>query len=59
MSTSADKFDPQAIVVDWLDACRTGELDALLNLYDDRATLECDCEGVSLTGRNSIAALTR
>ena len=48
MSTSADKFDPQAIVVDWLDACRTGELDALLNLYDDRATLECDCEGVSL-----------
>jgi hypothetical protein len=24
--------------------------------YDDRATLECDCEGESLTGRKSIAA---
>jgi hypothetical protein len=24
--------------------------------YADRATLECDCEGESLTGRKSIAA---
>ena len=33
-----------------------GELDALLNLYDERATLECDCEHVRLTGRKWIAA---
>jgi hypothetical protein len=56
MSISRDEFDPLALVVDWLDACRSGELDALLDLYDERATLECDCEGVSLTGRKSIAA---
>jgi hypothetical protein len=43
MSISRDKFDPLALVVDWLDACRLGELNALLDLYDERATLECDC----------------
>ena len=56
MSISRDQFDPLAIVVDWLDACRMGELTALLDLYDERATLECDCERVVLTGRKSIAA---
>ena len=56
MPTSSDKFDPLAVIVDWLDACRLGELDVLLDLYDERATLECDCERVSLTGRESIAA---
>jgi ketosteroid isomerase-like protein len=56
MSTSPDKFDPLAVVVDWLDACRWGDLNALLNLYDERAILECDCERISLTGRKWIAA---
>jgi hypothetical protein len=56
MSDSPDKFDPLALVVDWLDACRLGELDELLDLYDERETLEGDCERVSLTGRKSIAA---
>ena len=56
MSNSPDKFDPLAVVVDWLDACRLGELDTLLDLYDEQATLECDCELVSLTGRKAIAA---
>jgi hypothetical protein len=56
MLISRDEFDPLAIVVDWLDACRTGELSALLDLYDERATLECDCERVILAGRKSIAA---
>ncbi len=56
MPTSPDKFDPLAVVVDWLDACRLGKLDALLDLYDERATLECNCERVSLTGREAIAA---
>src|SRR6266496_1642926 len=56
MSISRDKFDPLALVVDWIDACRLGELNALLDLYDERATLECDCERVGLTGRKSIAA---
>jgi hypothetical protein len=56
MSVLQDDFDPLAVVVDWLDACRWGELDGLLNLYDERATLECNCERVSLTGRKWIAA---
>jgi hypothetical protein len=56
MPISRDQFDPLALVVDWLDACRLGELNALLDLYDERATLECDCECVCLTGRKSIAA---
>jgi hypothetical protein len=43
-----DNFDPLAVVVDWLDACRLGKLDALLDLSDERATLECNCERVSL-----------
>ncbi|MCP3402789.1 nuclear transport factor 2 family protein [Bradyrhizobium sp. CCGB20] len=56
MSISPDDFDPLAVVVDWLDACRRGNLSALLNLYDEQAVLECDCEGVSITGRKAIAA---
>ena len=56
MSLLLDEFDPLAVVGDWLDACRWGEIDALLSLYDERATMECDCEHVSLSGRKWIAA---
>jgi len=50
-----DEFDRSGVVVDWLDACRSGQLNALLNLYDERATLICDCDGINLTDRNSMA----
>ena len=56
MPISRDQFDLLAVAIDWLDACRWRDLDGLLNLYDDRATLECDCEGVVLTGRQSLSA---
>jgi hypothetical protein len=56
LSASPDTFDPLAVVVDWLDACRLEELDTLLDLYDERATLHCLCEKVTLTGRKSLAA---
>jgi hypothetical protein len=56
MSTLPIAFDPLAVVVDWLDACRSGKLDQLLDLYHERATLVCNCEYVTLTGRESIAA---
>jgi len=56
MPIPRDDFDPVATVVDWLDACRRGDVNALLDLYDERAVLECACEGVSLTGREAIAA---
>jgi len=50
-----DEFDRSAVVVSWLDACRSVQLDALFNLYEERATLMSDCDGVRLAGRNSIA----
>jgi FixJ family two-component response regulator len=52
---TSDDFDRSAVVVRWLDACRSVRLDELFNLYEERATLISDCEGVSLAGRNSIA----
>jgi hypothetical protein len=51
-----DEFDPLAVVVDWLDSCRLGDLGALIDMYDERATLECDCDTLTLVGRASIAA---
>ena len=48
-------FDRSGVVVDWLDACRSGQLSALLNLYEERATVRCDCDGINLADRNSIA----
>jgi CheY-like chemotaxis protein len=49
-------FDRSGIVVDWLEACRSNHLTTLLDLYEERATLTCVCDGVDLAGRNSIAA---
>ena len=42
MDLSKD-FDQIAIVVDWLDACRARDLEALLDLYAQGASLECAC----------------
>ena len=56
MQISRDEFDPIAIAVDWLDAGKLGDLDGLLDLHDERATLECACEGVTLTGREALSA---
>jgi DNA-binding response OmpR family regulator len=48
-------FGRSGVVVDWLDACRSGQLNALLNLYEEQATLICNCDGINLVDRNSIA----
>jgi hypothetical protein len=56
LNRPSDEFDPLAVTIDWLDACRWRDLDRLLDLYDERATLECNCEGVVLTGRRSLSA---
>ena len=34
------KFDEMAVVVDWIDAFKNRHLDALLDLYEDTATIE-------------------
>src|SRR5215469_16071298 len=39
-------FDPVAVVVDWLDACKTRRLSDLLDLYDAKASFRCSCEGL-------------
>ena len=39
-------FDPIGIAVDWVDACRKGDLATLLDLYTDDAELECTCNGM-------------
>ncbi len=49
-------FDPLAIIVDWLDACRAGDLREVLRHYDEGAILECRCEGVTLTGLAALSA---
>jgi hypothetical protein len=51
--------DSLAVVVDWLDACRTRDLLTLLELYYPNATLECDCERVSICGLDQIASYWR
>ena len=53
MMNASDRFDAVGIVVDWIDACRQRRLDALLDLYDDAATVEC-CEGGNFSGRSDM-----
>jgi len=55
----ADDFDKMATVVDWLDCCRSKNLDALLELYAGEASLECACEGARISGRSALAAYWR
>ena len=55
-----DDFDQIAVVVDWLDACRNRDLEALLELYADDATLECRCDGVKVSeGRAELESYWR
>lgn len=50
---STRDFDEIAIIVDWIDSCKRRDLEALVNLYDDDAVVEC-CEGGSFRGRYEI-----
>jgi hypothetical protein len=60
MPISREEGDPVATVVDWLDACRSRRIGALLELYDEAATLECACDGQQiLTGRAALEAYWR
>ncbi|MGX9431181.1 MULTISPECIES: nuclear transport factor 2 family protein [Bradyrhizobium] len=53
MSNVREGFDAIGIVVDWIDACKQGRLDDLLDLYDEAATVEC-CEGGRFQGRAAM-----
>jgi len=50
------KFDAMAAAVDWLDTYRSGDIEAILNMYSDDAVTECACEGISIAGRDGLRA---
>lgn len=53
-------FDPMAVAIDWLDAYRRGDIDQILGLYDEQATVECACDGKPvISGTSAIAAYWR
>lgn len=48
-------FDQMGLVVDWVDACRKGDLAMLLDLYADDGEVECSCNGTHLyRGRSEL-----
>lgn len=48
-------FDQMGLVVDWIDACRKGDLGMLLDLYDDDGEVECTCNGTHFyRGRRAL-----
>jgi ketosteroid isomerase-like protein len=50
-------FDPMAATVDWLDAYRAGDIEAILEMYAEDAVVHCDCSGVKIiTGREALRA---
>ena len=59
MSDVPKDFDPIAVVVDWLDACRKRDLAALLDLYSAEASLECACEAIAVHGRQALEGYWR
>ena len=50
-------LDPMAVMVDWLDAYRSRDLETILLLYADDAIIECGCGGgTTLSGRHAVRA---
>jgi hypothetical protein len=48
-------FDAMAAAVDWLDAYRAADLEAILTLFADDAVVECRCDGAAtITGKQSL-----
>jgi hypothetical protein len=55
-----EDFDPIAIAIDWLDACRARDIDALLELYANGARLECKCDDLRIhVGRAELESYWR
>jgi hypothetical protein len=57
MSNLPKDFDQVAVAIDWLDACRQRNLDALLDLYALDASLACECDESTIhRGRVALQA---
>ena len=49
------RFDAMAAAVDWLDAYRAGDIEAILEMYGDGAVIECGCGGMkTITGEEGL-----
>ncbi|WLB24324.1 nuclear transport factor 2 family protein [Bradyrhizobium japonicum] len=50
-------FAPMAAAIDWLDAYRAGDIDAILKMYADDAVVHCGCVGTKkITGKEGLRA---
>lgn len=50
-------FDPMAVAIDWLDAYRAGDIEAILELHSNDAVVHCGCcGGLTITGREALRA---
>ncbi|WFU74843.1 nuclear transport factor 2 family protein [Bradyrhizobium sp. CB2312] len=47
-------FDPMAAAVDWFDAYRAGDIEAIVDMYAEDAVVFCDCDGLAITGREAL-----
>lgn len=45
-----------AAAVDWLDAYRAGDIEAILELYAEDAVVHCGCCSATITGREALRA---
>jgi len=50
-------FDPMGVAVDWLDAYRAGDIEAILEMHSDNAVVHCGCGGgKTISGREALRA---
>jgi SnoaL-like domain len=57
MSNLPKDFDQVAVAIDWLDACRQRNIEALLDLYSLDASLACECDESTMhRGRAALQA---
>jgi hypothetical protein len=49
-------FDPMATAIDWLDAYRAGDIDAILAMSSDAAVVECGCSNRTIIGKEGLRA---
>jgi hypothetical protein len=49
-------FDVMAGAVDWLDAYRSADIEALLSMYDDDAVIDCGCGGFKSVSGHEVSS---
>jgi ketosteroid isomerase-like protein len=50
-------FDAMAAAVDWLDAYRAGDIEAILMMHADGAVVQCGCDPIEIvTGKEALRA---